>query len=47
MPEGTGPKPSTNDTVSVNYKGTLLDGTEFDSSFKRGKPASFNHKTLF
>jgi FKBP-type peptidyl-prolyl cis-trans isomerase FklB len=39
--EGTGPKPTTNDTVSVNYRGTLLDGTEFDSSFKRGQPASF------
>jgi FKBP-type peptidyl-prolyl cis-trans isomerase FklB len=39
--EGTGPKPTTNDTVSVNYKGTLIDGTEFDSSYKRGQPATF------
>jgi FKBP-type peptidyl-prolyl cis-trans isomerase FklB len=41
LTEGTGPKPSTNDTVSVNYRGTLIDGTEFDSSYKRGQPASF------
>ena len=39
--EGSGPKPTTNDTVSVNYKGTLVDGTEFDSSYKRGQPAKF------
>lgn len=38
---GTGPKPTTNDTVSVNYRGTLIDGTEFDSSYKRGQPATF------
>jgi len=38
---GTGPKPTATDTVSCNYRGTLLDGTEFDSSFKRGQPASF------
>jgi FKBP-type peptidyl-prolyl cis-trans isomerase len=38
---GTGPKPKATDQVSVNYRGTLLDGTEFDSSFKRGKPANF------
>jgi FKBP-type peptidyl-prolyl cis-trans isomerase FklB len=41
LTEGKGPKPSTNDTVSVNYKGTLIDGTEFDSSYKRGQPAKF------
>ena len=41
LTEGTGPKPSTNDTVSVNYRGTLIDGTEFDSSYKRGQPATF------
>ncbi|MGC9942829.1 MAG: FKBP-type peptidyl-prolyl cis-trans isomerase [Verrucomicrobiota bacterium] len=38
---GSGPIPSPNDRVSVNYSGTLLDGTEFDSSYKRGKPAEF------
>jgi FKBP-type peptidyl-prolyl cis-trans isomerase len=38
---GTGPKPTATDTVSCNYRGTLLDGTEFDSSHKRGQPASF------
>jgi FKBP-type peptidyl-prolyl cis-trans isomerase len=36
---GTSPKPT--DEVTVNYRGTLLDGTEFDSSYKRGKPATF------
>lgn len=39
--EGKGPKPDTTSTVSVHYKGTLLDGTEFDSSLKRGQPVSF------
>lgn len=39
--EGTGPKPKATDEVTVDYVGTLLDGTEFDSSIKRGKPASF------
>ena len=39
---GTGPKPAATDTVSCNYRGTLLDGTEFDSSYKRGQPASFS-----
>lgn len=39
--EGKGEKPSATDTVKVHYKGTLLDGTEFDSSYKRGKPATF------
>jgi FKBP-type peptidyl-prolyl cis-trans isomerase len=38
---GTGPMPTAGDTVTVNYSGTLLDGTEFDSSYKRGKPISF------
>jgi len=39
--EGSGPKPTTTDVVVCNYKGTLVDGTEFDSSYKRGKPATF------
>jgi FKBP-type peptidyl-prolyl cis-trans isomerase FklB len=38
---GTGPKPLATDTVKVNYKGTLINGTEFDSSYKRGEPAEF------
>jgi FKBP-type peptidyl-prolyl cis-trans isomerase len=38
---GTGPKPTANDTVTCNYRGTLLNGKEFDSSYKRGQPASF------
>ena len=41
LQEGTGPKPTAADTVSVNYRGTLVDGTEFDSSYKSGRPASF------
>ena len=39
--EGTGPKPKATDKVTVNYKGMLLDGTVFDSSYERGQPASF------
>ena len=38
---GTGPKPTTTDSVKCNYKGTLINGTEFDSSYKRGQPATF------
>ena len=38
---GTGKGPKTTDTVTTHYKGTLIDGTEFDSSFKRGQPATF------
>lgn len=38
---GTGKQPKAEDTVSVNYRGTLIDGTEFDSSHKRGQPATF------
>jgi FKBP-type peptidyl-prolyl cis-trans isomerase FklB len=38
---GKGKSPKATDTVTVNYKGTLIDGTEFDSSYKRGKPATF------
>jgi FKBP-type peptidyl-prolyl cis-trans isomerase len=41
LTEGTGPKPTGTDIVSCNYRGTLLNGTEFDSSYKRGQPASF------
>jgi FKBP-type peptidyl-prolyl cis-trans isomerase FklB len=39
--EGTGAQPKATDTVSVNYRGTLINGTEFDSSYKRGQPATF------
>src|SRR5580692_3095572 len=38
---GTGPKPTASDSVKCNYRGTLIDGTEFDSSYKRGQPATF------
>ena len=41
LAEGTGPVPTNTDNVTVNYRGTLLDGTEFDSSIKRGQPAKF------
>ena len=39
--EGSGRTPTLADTVTVHYRGTLVDGSEFDSSFKRGQPASF------
>ena len=39
--EGTGKTPKATDTVTVNYRGTLIDGQEFDSSYKRGQPATF------
>jgi FKBP-type peptidyl-prolyl cis-trans isomerase FklB len=39
--EGAGKTPKATDTVTVNYRGTLVDGTEFDSSYKRGQPATF------
>ena len=38
---GDGPKPTANDQVVCNYRGTLINGTEFDSSYKRGQPATF------
>jgi FKBP-type peptidyl-prolyl cis-trans isomerase FklB len=38
---GTGPKPTASDQVVCNYRGTLINGTEFDSSYKSGKPATF------
>jgi FKBP-type peptidyl-prolyl cis-trans isomerase FklB len=39
--EGAGPKPTASDSVVCNYRGTLINGTEFDSSYKRGQPATF------
>jgi FKBP-type peptidyl-prolyl cis-trans isomerase len=41
LTEGTGAKPKVTDTVVVNYAGTLLNGTEFDNSYKRGQPIEF------
>jgi len=41
LKEGTGPKPSASDTVVCNYRGTLVNGKEFDSSYRHGQPASF------
>ena len=41
LKEGSGSQPKPTDTVTVNYRGTLIDGTEFDSSYKRGEPATF------
>jgi FKBP-type peptidyl-prolyl cis-trans isomerase FklB len=41
MKEGSGAPPKETDVVTVNYRGTLIDGTEFDSSYKRGQPATF------
>jgi len=39
--EGTGPKPTAEDRVTVHYRGTLVDGTEFDSTYSRNQPATF------
>ena len=39
--DGSGPKPAVEDTVTVHYAGRLLDGTQFDSSYERGEPATF------
>lgn len=41
LTEGTGPKPTAEDSVVCNYRGTLIDGKEFDSSYKRGQPSTF------
>jgi FKBP-type peptidyl-prolyl cis-trans isomerase FklB len=41
LKEGTGPTPKATDSVTTHYRGTLIDGTEFDSSYKRGEPATF------
>ena len=41
MTEGEGAKPAATDQVTVHYRGTLIDGTEFDSSYSRGQPATF------
>ena len=41
LKEGDGPKPTASDQVVCNYRGTLINGTEFDSSYKRGQPATF------
>jgi FKBP-type peptidyl-prolyl cis-trans isomerase FklB len=41
LAEGSGASPKATDTVTVNYRGTLIDGTEFDSSYKRDQPATF------
>ncbi len=41
LTEGAGPKPTASDSVVCNYRGTLINGTEFDSSYKRGQPATF------
>jgi len=43
---GEGNSPQTTNSVSVNYRGTLIDGTEFDSSYERGKPATFQLKKV-
>jgi FKBP-type peptidyl-prolyl cis-trans isomerase FkpA len=44
--QGSGPMPSASDTVRVHYRGTLTNGTEFDSSYKRNQPISFPLKRV-
>lgn len=44
--EGTGPKPAPTDKIKAHYKGALLDGKEFDSSFKRNQPFSAPLRSL-
>ncbi|MES2823845.1 MAG: FKBP-type peptidyl-prolyl cis-trans isomerase [Pseudomonadota bacterium] len=46
LKKGDGKIPKANDSVTINYKGSLLDGTEFDSSYKRNKPDTFKLKAL-
>ena len=41
LKDGSGTKPTPTDSVQVHYRGTLVNGTEFDSSYKRGQPATF------
>ena len=41
LKKGDGDSPTATDEVSVNYRGTLINGVEFDSSYKRGEPATF------
>lgn len=44
--DGVGPRPTVDDTVTLHYAGTLVDGTEFDSSIRRGQPATFPLRAL-
>ena len=44
--DGSGPRPTVDDTVTLHYAGTLIDGTEFDSSVRRGQPATFPLRAL-